>query len=148
MQLGYHSIDGGLWALNPIGVAAIEALGVLRWPPEATRILSLGCTAEPVDFGLARRIGLGIGPWTLRGVQVLLAAQSSGGLGTAYTLLGHENVVRINPIVSRGRFGMDKLSEIPSLRGLGDSEARRALPQLREIFFGSPADQFTPFHRL
>jgi len=141
-------IDGGVWAINPVGVAAVEAVGVLDWPRESIKILSLGCTSEPMDFGLARKVGLGLGPWAVNGVQVFLAAQSSGALGTAYVLAGHDNVVRVNPTVPRGRFGMDKLSEIPSLQGLGESEARKALPRLREMFFYGPKEPFEPFHRL
>lgn len=145
---GAPLIDGGVWAINPVGVAVVEAVGVLEWPRESLRVLSLGCTSEPLDFGLARKVGLGLGPWAVNGVQVFLAAQSSGALGTAYTLVGHDNVVRVNPIVPRGRFGLDKLTEIPSLRGLGESEARKALPRVREMFFYGPKEPFEPFHRL
>ena len=33
-------IDGGVWANNPIGVAAIEAIGMLGWPGDKLKILS------------------------------------------------------------------------------------------------------------
>jgi hypothetical protein len=45
----------------------------------------------------------------------------------------------------RGRFGLDEHKEIDSLRGLGDSEARFALPRIRPMFFGEPADNFVPY---
>jgi uncharacterized protein len=35
-------MDGGVWANNPIGVAAIEAVGMLGWPGNALKILSIG----------------------------------------------------------------------------------------------------------
>ena len=33
-------VDGGVWANNPIGVAAIEAIGMLGWPGDRLKILS------------------------------------------------------------------------------------------------------------
>ena len=30
-------VDGGVWANNPIGVAAVEAVGVLGWPGKSLR---------------------------------------------------------------------------------------------------------------
>src|SRR6266436_4239468 len=40
-------LDGGVWANNPIGVAAIEAIGILRWPGDKLKILSIGTINEP-----------------------------------------------------------------------------------------------------
>ena len=34
-------VDGGVWANNPIGVAAIEAVGMLNWPANRLKILSI-----------------------------------------------------------------------------------------------------------
>ena len=46
---GIPLIDGGMWANNPIAVAAVEAFGILDWPPTDIRILSLGCTSPPFN---------------------------------------------------------------------------------------------------
>jgi patatin-like phospholipase/acyl hydrolase len=35
-------VDGGVWANNPIGVAAVEAVGLLGWPADRLKILSIG----------------------------------------------------------------------------------------------------------
>jgi patatin-like phospholipase/acyl hydrolase len=35
-------VDGGVWANNPIGVATIEAVGMLNWPADRLKILSIG----------------------------------------------------------------------------------------------------------
>jgi uncharacterized protein len=35
-------VDGGVWANNPIGVASIEAIGMLNWPADRLKILSIG----------------------------------------------------------------------------------------------------------
>ena len=39
-------VDGGVWANNPIGVAAIEAIGMLGWPADKLKILSIGTINE------------------------------------------------------------------------------------------------------
>lgn len=146
---GIPLIDGGMWANNPVGVAVVEAIGMLGWPREDLRVLSIGCTTQPLDVGWARWWPLGLGYWGWKVVDVFMTAQSHAALGTAYTLLGgHERVVRISPQVGRGRFSMDNVREIPSLRGLGASEARKALPQLRAMFFTTPAEPFVPHKQL
>jgi hypothetical protein len=81
-------------------------------------------------------------------MDVLMTAQSSASLGTAYLLAGHDNVFRVSPTVPKGRFGLDVVNEIPSLRGLGETEARDALPRLRrEFFHEGVADVFVPYRR-
>ncbi len=49
--VGTPLIDGGVYANNPTGLAAVEAIGVLNWPKGLLRVLSLGCTLEPFDAG-------------------------------------------------------------------------------------------------
>ena len=143
---GSPLVDGGVWANNPTGLAVVEALGVLEWPRESLRILSLGCTSEPLGIGKGRVSALGASYWMTRIVDVLMSAQSFSSLGTAYVLTSHEAVLRIDPEVAPGRFSIDSHKEADSLRGLGDSEARKALPQVRSMFVeeGS-AERFTPF---
>lgn len=143
---GSPLVDGGVWANNPTGLAVVEALGVLEWPRESLRILSLGCTSEPLGIGKGRVSALGASYWMTRIVDVLMSAQSFSSLGTAYVLTSHEAVLRVDPEVAPGRFSIDSHKEADSLRGLGDSEARKALPQVRSMFVeeGS-AERFTPF---
>ena len=77
-----------------------------------------------------------------------MATQSSAALGMAIHLIGdRKNLVRISPAVNRS-FTLDNVSEIPSLKGLGDSEARKALPDLRPMFFADVADPFVSDHPL
>jgi hypothetical protein len=145
---GTPLVDGGLWANNPVGLAVVEAIGVLDWPMDSLKVLSIGCTSEPLNVGLGRRFAFGLGYWGLKIVNVFMTAQSSSSLGTAQILAGHENVFRIDLPVPKGRFGLDVIKEIPSLKGLGATEARKAIPQLRPIFFNAPAEEFTPYHKL
>jgi hypothetical protein len=145
---GTPLLDGGMWANNPVGLAVVEAIGVLGWAPTSLHVLSLGCTKEPMNVNRGRRLALGSAYWVGKITSVFMAAQSSSSLGTASILVGHENIVRINPYVARGRFGLDAIKEAPSLRGLGDSEARDALPALRPMFFAAHAEPFEPVWKL
>ena len=147
LESGTPLIDGGVWANNPTGLAVVEAMGTLGWAAESLRVLSLGCTTTPVGSRWGP-FSFGSGGWALRVVDFFLAAQSSASLGTAYVLAGHANVRRVSPVVSKDRFALDRASEIPSLRGLGSSEARRELPILLNDFFSEPAQAFEPHHTL
>ena len=43
-------VDGGVWANNPIGVAAIEAIGMLGWSGDRLKILSIGTIVIRRDY--------------------------------------------------------------------------------------------------
>ncbi len=145
---GTPLVDGGVWANNPTGMATVEAVGVLGWPAESLRVLSLGCTVEPLGIGKARVAAMGAGYWMTRLVSLFTTAQSFASLGTAYVLAGHEAVLRVDPSVPPGRFGLDSHKEIASLKGLGSAEARKALPKVRRMFVDEGlVEQFTPYKR-
>lgn len=145
---GVPLVDGGMWANNPVGFAAVEAIGVLDWPRDEVRILSLGCTSVPLNSKLPRLLGTGGMFWATRIVDAFMVAQSSGSVGTAQLLAGHANVHRINPPAAPGRFSLDGIREIESLKGMGYAEARKALPTLTPIYFSTPADKFSPEWKL
>ena len=71
---GLPLIDGGMWANNPTGLATVEAIGVLGWERTSLRVLSLGCTEEPVDARAAIRYSLGWSYWAWKSVEVFMAA--------------------------------------------------------------------------
>jgi uncharacterized protein len=144
---GTPLIDGGMWANNPIAIAIVEAIGILGWSSDSLRVLSLGCTTSPLNVVLGRTHALGFGYWGFKLADVIMTAQSSGALGMSQHLVkDRNNIVRISPFVGK-RFTLDGTKEIPSLKGLGDSEARKALPQLRQMFFCEPAEDFVPIYR-
>ena len=143
---GTPLIDGGMWANNPAGAAAVEALGVLGWEAGDIQLLSLGCTTEPLKADADRTARLGVGYWATKLVPVMMAGQSSGSVGTAQLLLGHENVLRYSVTVPNGRFKLDSVKHIEALRGLGNSEARKALPRLRTLLT-EKAEPFEPYLR-
>ena len=144
---GTPLIDGGMWANNPVGMAVVEAVTLLDWPRDSLKVLSLGCTTEPLNVKWGRNISLGKLYWANKFVDVFMHAQSHASFGTAKLLAGQGNIKRINPVVARGKFSLDKASAIPSLKGFGESEARKALPKLREVFLGDYAEQFVPYRK-
>ena len=82
--------------------------------------------------------------------DLFMTAQSVSATGmTQHLLPDRNNLVRISSTVGKNRFELDRVSEIPSLRGMGDCEARKALPQLRRTFFNEPVlEDFIPYHAL
>jgi len=149
LDSGTPLIDGGMWANNPIAVAMVEAIGILKWSPNDLRVLSLGCTTTALDMDSGRKHSLGKFGWADRIADVFLAGQSSGAMGMAQHLVtDRNNIMRISPLVGE-RYELDSCEEIPSLKGLGASEARKALPSLRRFFFDEGmAEEFKPIHSL
>lgn len=143
---GAPLIDGGVYANNPVGMAVVEAVSVLDWPKDQLKVLSIGCTSEPLSVNKHKKGKL---YWAAKSADVFLKAQSSLSLGTAMLLAGHNNIKRIDPIVPNNRFALDKTKEIASLKGLGAAVARNHLPDLRQMFqLNSIADEFEPYHRI
>ncbi len=144
IEAGTPMLDGGLWANNPIGLAVVEAIGVLNWSSDSLQVLSVGCTTEPLKVKWAKTRGLGVLYWASKLADVFMTSQSSASLGTAYTLTSHDAIFRFSPIVSRGTFSLDSAADIVSLKGLGASEARKAIPHIRH-FFVEKAEPFVPY---
>ncbi|MGI8423717.1 MAG: CBASS cGAMP-activated phospholipase [Chloroflexota bacterium] len=145
---GVPLVDGGVWANNPTGLAVVEAIGTLGWSAESLRVLSLGCTTAPLSTS-QNGFTFGRAGWAFRLADFFMASQSCASMGTAFVLMGgHDHVRRVSPAVAKDRFSLDKVSEIATLRGLGEVEARKELPFLRQWFLQSPAEGFTPYHRI
>jgi hypothetical protein len=139
-------VDGGVWANNPTGMAAVEAVAVLGWRGENLRILSLGCT-EPLytcppdggqlDFALSLH-------------TFFQQGQSVSSLGTAKLLCGHsENAPRLfrhSLDVAEESIKLDSAEAIDELVAMGSTVARTALPAVRDVFLDEPAERFIPFH--
>jgi len=77
-------IDGGVWANNLIGVAAIEAIGILGWPGHRLRILSIGTINEPGKLPRLR----GKLPMASATARLFMAGQAHSALGTAKIITG------------------------------------------------------------
>ena len=138
----------GMWVNNPVGLAVVEAIGVLGWSKEDLRVLSVGCTSTPLNVRLGRVLPLGLIYWGMKSADIFMSGQSSAARGTAELLAGKENVIRIDPIAPEGRFKLDDVQAIDSLKGLGVAEARKAMPMIRARFLDAPAEPFEPYHKL
>jgi patatin-like phospholipase/acyl hydrolase len=139
-------VDGGVWANNPIGVAAIEAVGMLGWPGDKLKILSIGTITEP---GQLPRLS-GKLPMAAAVTSLFMAGQAHSALGIAKIVTGdiHERkaIWRIDQTAPQGRYRLDNAARISEMRNRAFAEAREQLPELRRHFFGAPADEFVPFH--
>jgi hypothetical protein len=141
-------VDGGVWANNPIGVAAIEAIGMLGWPGDRLKILSIGTINEPGRLPRLR----GKLPMAASVARLFMAGQAHSALGTAKIVTGdvhHRKAIwRIDQTAPEGRYTLDNAGRISEMRDRAFAEAREQLPELRRHFFGAPADKFVPFHAL
>jgi hypothetical protein len=139
-------VDGGVWANNPIGVAAVEAVGLLKWPADRIRMLSIGTTTDVV----APRCLKGQLPMVPALARLFMAGQSHSALGTAKIITGHGHerraIWRVDQVAPAGRYTLDGPGRIAEMRDRGIMEAREQLPELRAAFFDAPAEPFVPFH--
>lgn len=148
LSSGVPLVDGGMWADNPMGTAAVEAVGVLEWSPKTTRLLSLGCTDQPSTLRDRSKYGLGAAYWGLRVAEMFMMGQSSSSIGTAMHLLDPRNVHRVSPTVDAGRYKLDSVKDIQSLKALGATAARTAAPVLTEQFLTGGCEPFAPFREV
>ena len=141
-------VDGGVWANNPIVVAAIEAVGMLNWPPDRLKILSIG-TINDVKAPPRWKGKL---PMVSSIARLFMAGQSHSALGTAKIVTGdghdHRAIWRIDQTAPAGRYTMDDAERIFEMKNRGFTEAREQLPELRRHFFDREAEPFVPFHSL
>jgi hypothetical protein len=135
-------------ANNPIGVAAIEAIGMLGWPGEKLKILSIGTINEPGKLPRLR----GKLPMAASVARLFMAGQAHSALGTAKIITGdvHQRkaIWRIDQTAPEGRYTLDNAGRISEMRDRAFAEAREQLPEFTQHFFGAPADEFVPFHVL
>lgn len=145
---GVALLDGGLWANNPMGVAAVEAVGLLEIPKGDVRLLSVSCTEQAMTTADKSSAGLGVAYWARKLLAMTMSAQSSSALGTAQLLLGHEHVIRVSPNVGGGRYKLDGADGIASLKALGDSESREGYPRIKAMFFEGKRAPFRPMKEI
>lgn len=145
---GIGLVDGGVWANNPVGMAAVEAITVLDWPRESISILSIGCLQE--TYYIPKNSG--IGDVGLKVLNLFMDGQSFGAIGTAKLIVGddHERkaLYRVDHTVPANSFKLDDASKIEDLIGIGKTNARNEFPILEKVFFHRKAEEFVPFHPL
>jgi patatin-like phospholipase/acyl hydrolase len=102
---GYRLIDGGVWANNPLMLAIVEAMICYDVPRERIKVLSIGCGDDPY-FVTRPMVGGGLWQWR-KVIGAAMRAQSLAATNQARLLLGPENVVRIEPALTKGPIDLD-----------------------------------------
>lgn len=141
-------IDGGVWANNPIGAATVEAIGVLGWPADQLKILSIGTLTE---LSPPRHKSGAIRMVTSSYItDLFMAGLSDSAIGTAKILTGdscsRKAIWRIDQPFPQGRFSLDKTSRIPEMQSRARYEARNQWPILQPHFFDGFAEPFQPLY--
>lgn len=141
---GARLVDGGMWANNPSMVALTEAVGPLKKPLSAIRIVSIGTTGDLRRRG--RRLDRGgLLPWAVDAVDVLMRAQSESAYRQVCHFVGRDNVLRINPMVPTGTVSLDRVNA-DDLRGLAAHESRTAAPSFDRSFADHRAPAYVPYY--
>ena len=147
IQVGSTLVDGGVWANNPAGLAVVEGIAVLGWKPEEIRLLSLGCTDQPL--AVPKRLSA----WWLHlphVIEVMSRGQAEGSIGTAKLLLDHTELsprmFRRTHVVNRATFNLDAADHVGQLAGLGREDARQFVPTYRQVFLPGDRQPFIPYH--
>ena len=147
MKDGLLLVDGGVWANNPVGLAVTEAIGILGWPSDTLRILSLGSVEEVVK----NRRGLGRAQ-VREAIHLLMMGQSCGVLGTAKILSGHTErqprLFRYAEQVPEGVYALDSTDMVDRLVGLGRAQARDELESVDSQFLAEKRSPFEPCYGL
>ncbi len=141
-------VDGGLWANNPAGNAVVEAIGVLDWPADEIKLLSVSCLDDVFETKRAYS-ALSI---RTKVASFFQAGQSYGSMGIAHLLTGDPHtrraIWRICQPAPDGFFTLDGTKRIRQLKERGFIEAREQKPILKPHFFTEPAEAFVPVHQL
>jgi predicted acylesterase/phospholipase RssA len=141
-------VDGGVWANNPIGAAVVEAVGILKWPADRLKVLSIGTIA---DVKAPPRWS-GKLPMAAHVTRLFMAGQSHSALGTAKILTGdghdHRAIWRVDQFAPSGRYTLDNAARIAEMKSRAVAEAREQIPELRRHFFDRPVEKFIPCHLL
>lgn len=144
MPSGAPLIDGGIWANNPAGLAAVEARSVLGWKDDDLYIVRLGCTEEVLDIPVES----GYAGLLMKSTALFMQGQSRGADGTAMLLSDHRQEAPrffpFQPKVSTGKFSLDGVEMIDRLRGLGAAHGREALPLFQKHFLEDKVEKFYP----
>ncbi len=137
-------VDGGVWANNPTMVGIIEAISLLNVPIEHIHVLSLGTTNEVKSRHQNLDDG-GYWQWRRSAVDVIMRGQSIGSNTQAMHLLGIEKIVRFDPSVAEGKFGLDKL-EVNDLIGKAADKSRHFCPEFEKKYAQHQAKEYVPIY--
>jgi len=141
---GTRLIDGGIWANNPAMVALAEALGYLKQNQSDIAMFSIGTTTPTNRIKFFHYSG-GILPWGKKAFEFMMHGQQESASNEAFHILGEERYLRINPVIDRD-YKMDKIYD--ELRGLGESEGRKCINTISDMFIEHKAPIFEPIYKI
>lgn len=135
-------VDGGVWANNPSMVGIVEAKSLLEVDLESIHLLNVGTTREvmhrpdKIDSG-------GFWQWKSDAVNLIMEGQSAGTYAECELLLGRERVYRLNPVVPKDLYVIDKLN-LDKLNAKAEHEGRIFSRIFQERFMDHRAPAYTP----
>ncbi|TAY52944.1 CBASS cGAMP-activated phospholipase [Rhizobium leguminosarum] len=144
---GYHMLDGGIWANNPIMQALVDVLACYDVPRENIRILSIGTGDETVELA-KRHLKGGKLDWGVSTQVPLLfrlaaRAQSKNALGQAFLLVGKPNVIRVDMDERERHMDLDDVARAKAeLPNFARAHAESNGQLIRQIFLADEVDQF------
>jgi hypothetical protein len=144
---GVRLLDGGLWANNPTMVAVVEAMSVLGRSANELRILSLGNATSPLMLDKEKGDKGGRLAW-IQIAEWFLAGQSLASVKQAGLLVGKENLLRVEYSTKSGVYSLDDVKAASDLKGAASVLARKHKSRVEDVFLGTKAEPFLPYHNL
>jgi uncharacterized protein len=132
---GRMFVDGGLWANNPIMVAAAEALSCFEIEPSQIKILSIGTGNKPFVLPLKKARG-GWFHWKFA-LTSAMHLSTDNSTSQAGLFIGDENVTRIEPESQNADIEIDDWVE-----------AKQHLPDAATVSFSDAKSAIEPFFKL
>lgn len=141
---GYHLVDGGVWANNPVMIAVVEALICWDIPPDQIDVLSISCGEDPYIVSDAQMKWSGKLFWT-DAIFAAMRLQSLAATNQARLLLGPPSVVRIEPASHQPPIHLDDYEQaVELLPGDAAAALEKHGTKINEVFLHSPTEEFVP----
>ena len=136
---GTRMIDGGLWANNPSLIGVSEAISKLGVPLYSVHVLSIGTTSAIKSQTKFHNCG-GLLVWAPSIAKVLMKAQSEGVSAYCKILLS-DRYMRIDSIVPKGVFELDKLN-IEEICSYASNDSRQTTNDVFSKYFIHEATKY------
>jgi uncharacterized protein len=141
---GYHLVDGGVWANNPVMLAVIEALICWDIRPEQIDVLSLGCGEDPYTVSSQQLNWSGKLFWG-DAIFAAMRLQSMAATNQARLLLGPPAVIRILPKPHQPPIDLDdwrRAVEVLPADAMG--AVASGAERISATFFATPVEPYEP----
>ena len=141
---GYHLVDGGVWANNPVMIAVVEALICWEVSPDQIDVLSISCGEDPYIISDFQMKWSGKLFWS-NAIFAAMRLQSLAATNQARLLLGPPSVVRVVPAGHQPPIALDDYKRAVDLL---PADAIAAVTEhgskINEMFFQSSVEAYVP----